>query len=52
MKDGDIVPLTEVFEGLLADKFLIGERFHNILSNQGQLLLKIAKCPSGGFLIL
>lgn len=40
--NGDIVPLTEVFEILAANKYLITDRFHNIFWKQSHLLIKYA----------
>jgi hypothetical protein len=40
-RDADIVPLTEVFEQLALNRYLITERFHTILWDQSQLLIKI-----------
>lgn len=42
IKDGDIVPLTQVFEQLAICRWLLRDRFHELLERQSQLLLKIA----------
>ena len=42
MKNNDIVPLTDVFERLAANRYLITERFHKILWDESQLLILIA----------
>jgi hypothetical protein len=40
VKNGDIVPLTEVFEILSVNKYLITERIHKILWDKGQIAIK------------
>ncbi|MCB1928864.1 MAG: hypothetical protein KDH17_12630 [Rhodocyclaceae bacterium] len=42
MRDGDIVPLTEVFELLANNRYLLTERFHKILNAGAQLAMKYA----------
>lgn len=42
MRDGDIVPLTEVFELLANNRYLLTERFHKILNAEAQLTIKYA----------
>lgn len=42
MRGGDIVPLTEVFELLAVNRYLITDRFHKILWDQSQLLIRMA----------
>jgi hypothetical protein len=42
MRDGDIVPLTEVFELLANNRYLLTERFHKILNTKAQLATKYA----------
>jgi hypothetical protein len=42
MHHGDIVPLTEVFELIEGNRYLITERFRAILSSRAQLALKYA----------
>jgi len=42
IRNHDIVPLTEVFELLAVNKYLITERFHKILWDQSQILIRIA----------
>jgi len=42
VQNGDIVPLTESFELIEQNRYLITERFRQILSNQGQVAIKYA----------
>jgi len=42
LHNGDLVPLTEVFELIEANRYLITERFRTILSSQGQLEIQYA----------
>ena len=42
LRDGDIVPLTEVFELLANNRYLITDRFHKVLLNEAQLAIKYA----------
>ena len=42
MRGNDIVPLTEVFELLAVNKYLITKSFHKILWDQSQLLIRMA----------
>jgi hypothetical protein len=42
IKDLDIVPLTHVFEQVAINRWLLKDRFHELLLQQAQLLLKIA----------
>lgn len=41
LRDGDIVPLTEIFELLAVNRYLITDRFHKILWDQSQLLIRL-----------
>lgn len=41
-RNGDIVPLTEIFSQLAVDRYLITERFHKILWEESQLIIAIA----------
>ena len=42
IRNGDIVPLTEVFELIEDNRYLITERFREILRGQAQLAIKYA----------
>ncbi len=42
-RDGDIVPLTEVFELLTSKRYLLKQRFYEIFLNQAQTILSSAK---------
>ncbi|AVO36380.1 hypothetical protein [Pukyongiella litopenaei] len=45
IRDGDIVPLTEVFEILGARRHILTERFHPILGQMAGLLIRLANTP-------
>lgn len=40
--EGDIVPLTKVFEQIGVHRYLLSEKFHTILRAQAKLLIKLA----------
>jgi len=48
--DGDIVPLTRVFEQLAVNRWLLRDQFHSLLLHQAQLLLAIANERDAGSL--
>jgi hypothetical protein len=45
IRNNDIVPLTEVFELIEHNRYLITERFREILGGQAQLAIKYAHTP-------
>jgi hypothetical protein len=47
IKDGDIVPLTQVFEQLSINCWLLGDLFHELLLYQSHLLLSMANERDG-----
>jgi hypothetical protein len=42
IENGDLVPLTEVFELLNTNRYLLTDRFYNLLSSEAQLVLNCA----------
>jgi hypothetical protein len=47
MRGNDIVPLTEIFELLANNRYLITDRFHKILWRQAQLAIEYARAQEG-----
>ena len=45
MRNGDIVPLTEVFELINTNRYLLTDRFEKILRDQAELGIKFANAP-------
>jgi hypothetical protein len=45
MRGKDIVPLTEIFELIATNRYLITDRFYEILSRQAQLGIEYANAP-------
>ena len=45
MRDRDIVPLTEIFELIANNRYLITDRFYKILSREAQLGIEYANAP-------
>lgn len=43
MKDGDMYRLTEVYEQLNINRFLIGEDMYKLMRQQGRLLIQLSK---------
>lgn len=43
LNKGDIVPLTQVYEELSSKRYLLGHRFHDVLSRLSAVVLKIAQ---------
>jgi hypothetical protein len=48
--DGDIVPLTRVFEQLAINRWLLRDQFHSLFLHQARLLLAIANERDAGLL--
>jgi hypothetical protein len=47
-RDRDIAPLTEVFESLANNRYLITDRFHKILWDEGQVAIKYENASGPG----